>query len=63
MEALRRLPRAVFGVLMSLEPAVAAGIGFLALSQDLDAIEVLAISLVVIASAGALRSAAPTPRD
>ena len=24
MEALRRLPRAVFGVLMSLEPAVAA---------------------------------------
>ena len=63
MEALRRLPRAVFGVLMSLEPAVAAAIGFLALSQDLDAIEVLAISLVVIASAGALRSTATTPRD
>ncbi len=41
---------------MSLEPAVAAAIGFIALSQDLDAIEVLAISLVVIASAGALRS-------
>lgn len=63
MEALRRLPRAVFGVLMSLEPAVAAAIGFLALSQNLDAIEVLAIALVVIASAGALRSAAMTPRD
>jgi inner membrane transporter RhtA len=63
MEALRRLPRAVFGVLMSLEPAVAAAIGFIALSQDLDAIEVLAISLVVIASAGALRSTATTPRD
>lgn len=64
MEALRRLPRAVFGVLMSLEPAVAAAIGFLALSQGLDPIEVLAIGLVVIASAGALRSAAaPPPHD
>ncbi len=63
MEALRRLPRAVFGVLMSLEPAVAAAIGFLALSQGLDALEVLAIGLVVIASAGALRSAATAPRD
>jgi inner membrane transporter RhtA len=63
MEALRRLPRAVFGVLMSLEPAVAAAIGFLALSQSLDAIEIVAITLVVIASAGALRSAATAPRD
>lgn len=64
MEALRRLPRSVFGVLMSLEPAVAAAIGFVALSQDLDASEIVAIALVVVASAGALRSAAaPPPRD
>jgi inner membrane transporter RhtA len=64
MEALRKLPQAVFGVLMSLEPAVAAAIGFLALSQGLALIEVLAIALVVIASAGALRSAATfSPRD
>jgi len=64
IEALRRLPQSVFGVLMSLEPAVAAAIGFLALSQDLSALEVLAISLVVLASAGALRSAAsPVPQD
>ena len=63
MEALRRLPRAVFGVLMSLEPAVAAAIGFVALSQGLNAIEVVAIALVVVASAGALRSAASPPRD
>jgi inner membrane transporter RhtA len=64
MEALRRLPRAVFGVLMSLEPAVAATIGFLALSQDLAPVELVAIALVVIACAGALRSAAtPPPRD
>ncbi len=64
MEALRRLPRAVFGVLMSLEPAVAATIGFLALSQGLAPAELLAIALVVVACAGALRSAAtPPPRD
>jgi inner membrane transporter RhtA len=64
MEALRRLPRSVFGVLMSLEPAVAATIGFLALSQDLAAREVVAIALVVIASAGALRGATtPAPHD
>lgn len=64
MEALRRLPRAVFGVLMSLEPAVAAAIGFIALSQGLAPREVVAIALVVIASAGALRSAAtPAPHD
>ncbi|HEU4599841.1 MAG TPA: EamA family transporter, partial [Solirubrobacterales bacterium] len=64
MEALRRLSRAVFGVLMSLEPAVAAAIGLLALSQDLATSEVVAIALVVVASAGALRSAAaPPPHD
>ena len=33
MEALRRMPRNVFGVLMSLEPAVAALAGFLVLGQ------------------------------
>jgi inner membrane transporter RhtA len=61
IEALRHLPQAVFGVLMSLEPAVAAAIGFLALSQGLGLIEVIAIGLVVLASAGALRSAAASP--
>ncbi len=63
LEALRRLPNAVFGVLMSLEPAVASVIGFLVLSQGLDSLEIAAIALVVIASAGALRSAAAPPRD
>lgn len=63
MEALRRLPQAVFGVMMSLEPAVAAAIGFLALSQGLTSVEVVAIGLVVIASAGALRSASTVVRD
>jgi inner membrane transporter RhtA len=63
MEALRRLPQAAFGVLMSLEPAVAAAIGFVALSQGLALQEVVAITLVVVASAGALRSATPAPHD
>lgn len=59
LEALRRLPRGVFGVLMSLEPAVAAGIGFILLDQGLAARELVAIGFVVVASAGALRSAPP----
>jgi inner membrane transporter RhtA len=64
LEALRRLPNAVFGVLMSLEPAVAAAVGFVALSQGLALVEVVAIALVVSACAGALRSAAtPALRD
>jgi inner membrane transporter RhtA len=61
LEALRRLPEGTFGVLMSLEPAVAATVGFIGLDQDLAAREVVAIGLVLVASAGALR-AAGTPR-
>ncbi|HEX9551083.1 MAG TPA: EamA family transporter [Candidatus Limnocylindrales bacterium] len=53
LEALRRLPESVFGVLMSLDPAVAALAGFVALGQDLDALEVVAIAMVIVASAGA----------
>jgi inner membrane transporter RhtA len=55
LEALRRLSTGVFGVLMSLEPAVAATIGFVARGQDLGLNEALAIACVVVASAGALR--------
>lgn len=61
LEALRRLPEGTFGVLMSLEPAVAATVGFVGLDQGLAAREVIAIGLVLCASAGALR-AAGTPR-
>jgi inner membrane transporter RhtA len=63
LEALRRLPTAVFGVLMSLEPAVAALAGFVILGQDLVGREVAAILLVVVASAGAARGATVAPRD
>jgi inner membrane transporter RhtA len=63
IEALRRLPVGVFGVLMSLEPAVGALAGFVVLGEELVAREVVAILLVVGASAGAARGAAVTPRD
>lgn len=52
LEALRRLPESVFGVLMSLDPAIAAVVGFLLLQQELGLREVVAIALVVVASAG-----------
>ena len=64
MEAMRRLPSNVFGVFMSLEPAIAAMIGFLVLDQGVAPRELVAIALVVTASAGALRSAGvPEPID
>jgi inner membrane transporter RhtA len=58
LEALRRLPPRVFGVLMSLEPAVAALAGLAVLGQVLAPREVAGIALVVTASLGASRSAA-----
>ena len=57
--ALRRLPTALFGVMMSLEPAIAALLGFLVLSQELAVSGIVAIALVVVASAGATLSARP----
>lgn len=56
-EALRRMPKSVFGVLMSLEPGVAALAGFLVLGQALGARELVAMALVVAASAGATLAA------
>ena len=56
-EALRRMPANVFGVLMSLEPGVAALAGFLVLGQALGARELAAIALVVVASVGITRAA------
>ncbi len=53
IEALRRLPARVFGVLMSLEPAVGAAAGFVVLGEVLNARSAVAIALVVAASAGA----------
>jgi inner membrane transporter RhtA len=52
LEALRRLPSRVFGVLMSMEPAVATGIGFLVLREAIGLREILAIALIISASVG-----------
>jgi inner membrane transporter RhtA len=63
MEALRRMPAGVFGVMMSIEPAVAALAGFIVLDEGLATRELVAILLVVAASAGAARNASVPPRD
>ncbi len=52
-EALRRIATSLFGVLMSLEPAVAAVAGLIVLGQGLSARDIVGIALVVAASAGA----------
>jgi inner membrane transporter RhtA len=62
-ESLRRLPANVFGVLMSLDPAVAALAGFVLLGQRLSARDLVAIALVVCASIGVTRTGAPPPVD
>jgi inner membrane transporter RhtA len=53
LEALRRIAVHVFGVLMSLEPAVAALAGLIVLGQGLSPRELIGIALVIAASAGA----------
>ena len=63
LEALRRMPAGVFGVLMSLEPAMAALAGFIILGESLVTREILAILLVVAASAGAALGATLPTRD
>jgi inner membrane transporter RhtA len=55
LEALRRVPAGIFGIWMSLEPAVAALAGLILLSEALAARQWLAIGLVVVACAGAAR--------
>ncbi|MBE7380364.1 MAG: EamA family transporter [Leptolyngbya sp. SIO1E4] len=52
MAALRQLPIKVFGVLMSLEPAVASFIGLMILGEQLSLRMIVAICLVSLASAG-----------
>ena len=54
--ALRHLAQRVFGVLLSLEPAVAAVAGFVVLSQVLDPAQIAGMALVVVASAIVLGS-------
>lgn len=52
LEALRRLSSRVFGVLMSLEPGIAALVGLLLLHEQLGLRAAIAIALVIAASLG-----------
>ena len=53
LEALKKLPIRVFGVLMSIEPAFAAFLGFIILREKLELRALVAIALVTFASVGA----------
>ena len=59
LEALRKIPPRVFGILMSLEPAMAALIGLIVLQESLHLSQWIAVLCVVAASAGATRGARP----
>jgi inner membrane transporter RhtA len=61
VEALRRIAAPVFGVLMSLEPAVGALAGFLVLGQNLGARALVGIGLVILASVAASRGSTDAP--
>lgn len=61
MHALRRLPAGVFGVLMSLEPAIGALLGFALLGERLDVAALAAIALILVASMGAALGARNSP--
>ncbi|GCE08479.1 EamA family transporter [Dictyobacter aurantiacus] len=50
LEALRRLPSRVFGIFMSVEPAMAATIGFLFLHEVITVRDLLAMLLIITAS-------------
>ena len=52
MVALKRLPPQAFGILASMEPAVAALLALVLLDEYLDAMQWLAIGLIVAASVG-----------
>ena len=57
MVALRKLPTRTFGVLMSLEPALAATAGFIFLGERLKPHHLAALALIMIASFGSARAA------
>ncbi|MGB7362340.1 MAG: EamA family transporter [Rhodococcus sp. (in: high G+C Gram-positive bacteria)] len=52
--ALRRIPTTLFGILMSLNPVLAAVIGAMLLQENLGAAELLGIALIVTANTAAL---------
>jgi inner membrane transporter RhtA len=61
--ALRRLPPAVFAILMSASPATAALAGLVLLGQSLTWLELVGIALVIAASVGAVLASQRAARE
>jgi inner membrane transporter RhtA len=61
MAALRRISPSAFGVFMSLEPAIAALVGWLVLRESLELRAIIALVLVTTAAIGATRTGKRAP--
>jgi inner membrane transporter RhtA len=59
MFVMGRLPQRTFGILMSLEPAIAALFGLVILHESLTAIQCAAIVCVIAASLGSVAGTSP----
>lgn len=57
MKAMRNMPAKTFGVLMSMEPAIATLVGILVLKETLSFTQGIAIACVMVASAGSTATA------
>jgi inner membrane transporter RhtA len=62
METLRRVSTLVFGVLLSLEPAIGALVALMVLHEILSPAQVLGLAAVVTASIGVIRTTCTGPR-
>jgi inner membrane transporter RhtA len=66
LAAIKRVRAATYGILISIEPAIAAILGFAILGQSLNAKEIGAIAAIITAAAGASWASAaarPAPQD
>ncbi|MEX1167881.1 MAG: EamA family transporter [Hydrogenophaga sp.] len=61
MVALKRLPQEAFGIMTSMEPAVAALLGLMLLNEHLSGLQWLAIVCVMLAAAGSAFTARAKP--
>jgi inner membrane transporter RhtA len=62
LEGLRRLEPRIVAVVYSIDPAIAAVVGFFALGEHLTALQVVALMAVMVASAGATAAAGDVDR-
>lgn len=63
MMALKRLPKEAFGIMISMEPAVAAVLALGLLDERLSVMQWLAIGLIVMASVGCAATARSAPQE